>query len=250
MDKLAVSKSHVDGHPVLRLVGALTMLTSAQFDQDVYTELAEFDNVEVVLDVSELKFIDSSGLGSLVRLIQHVKSKDGSIHLAGMRANLLELIYISRLEREFKWYKSVEEAVAALKLAAVEEPAETGEADDGPTDLIEYQQSWVPKLPRAEATHEDKYHSLPEYEGCANYPTWYILQWFRSRREMRRNAIKIIADAPSNEEVGSALHRMVIHEHREVIHQRTLVNGMFGFAMRYVDWEEVAAQLKQMDIIE
>lgn len=232
---------------MLKLIGELTMLTASRFDQVVTSELAVLDQTDVLLDVSELKFIDSSGLGALARLVQQIKLQDGAVHLAGMRANLLELIYISRLEREFKWYKSAAEAVAALRPETSAGSTEL-QRPSGPTGLIEYQQSWIPELPRAETTRHDlsKYHHLPEYEHCVNYPTWYVLQWFRSRQQMRQDALKIIQEATSDVEAGNGLHRMVIHEHREVIHQRTLVNGMFGFAMRYVDWEEVAAQIKRV----
>ncbi len=67
----------------------------------------------VVLDLSPVAFMDSSGLGALVGVLKQC-GRRGDLALAGVNAPVLELLKLTRMDRVFAIHDSVDAAVAAL----------------------------------------------------------------------------------------------------------------------------------------
>ncbi len=68
----------------------------------------------VVLDLREVQFVDSSGIGSLISLLRTIKSNNGQIALAGVTRTVQSVFEIVRLHKLFDIYDNVDEAVKAL----------------------------------------------------------------------------------------------------------------------------------------
>ncbi len=73
------------------------------------------DDVKIVLDLSKIKWMNSSGLGALISSLTSVKNKGGEIRLANITEKVQSLFMITQLVRVFKSYDSVEEAVNSFK---------------------------------------------------------------------------------------------------------------------------------------
>ncbi len=69
----------------------------------------------VVLDLSGVGFINSSGLGLLIGSVNAMQSAGGSLKVAGASEKIRGIIKITKLERLFDMYSTVEEALAAKK---------------------------------------------------------------------------------------------------------------------------------------
>lgn len=69
----------------------------------------------IVLDLSGVNYIDSSGLGTLVGVYSSARSVGADIKLAGLNQRLHDLLQITKLVTVFEVYNTVKEAVAALK---------------------------------------------------------------------------------------------------------------------------------------
>lgn len=69
----------------------------------------------VVLDLSGVQFINSSGLGLLIGGVNAMRSAGGSLKVAGASEKVRTLIKITKLEQIFELYSTVAEAVAASK---------------------------------------------------------------------------------------------------------------------------------------
>lgn len=67
----------------------------------------------VLLDLSEVAFVDSTGLGVLVSLLKRMGS-DGRIAVVGANAAVQRLFQITRLDKLFPHHGSHEDALAAL----------------------------------------------------------------------------------------------------------------------------------------
>ena len=52
---------------------------------------------EVVLQLDQLEFVDSSGLGALMRLVQDARSKGGDLKLCGLPPNVRKVLDLTRL---------------------------------------------------------------------------------------------------------------------------------------------------------
>jgi anti-sigma B factor antagonist len=79
-------------------------------------QLVEQGHRRLVVDMSEVSFIDSSGLGALVSALKALKTqgRNGDIRLAGVQQPVVALLEIIRLQRVFTSYPSVELAVGSF----------------------------------------------------------------------------------------------------------------------------------------
>jgi len=69
--------------------------------------------VFLVLDLSDVEFIDSSGLGALVSTLKTLGGQ-GDLVICGVQKSLLLLFELTRLDRVFRLYYDPKEAVEAL----------------------------------------------------------------------------------------------------------------------------------------
>jgi anti-anti-sigma factor len=68
---------------------------------------------QLVVDLSEVEFCDSSGLSALLIAERKMREHGGVVKLAGLHKKVLTLIKISHLDRAFQIYDSVAKAVKA-----------------------------------------------------------------------------------------------------------------------------------------
>lgn len=79
--------------------------------------LIEEGHRHLVVDLEEVTFIDSSGLGALVSALKTLKRRTGSgdVRLARVQPPVVSLLEIIRLNRVFTSYSSVEQAVQSFQ---------------------------------------------------------------------------------------------------------------------------------------
>lgn len=65
----------------------------------------------LVLDMSNITFVDSAGLGVLLSTMKQIDSIGGSLCLASLHEEVLTLFRLVRMNRIFEIFGSVEEAV-------------------------------------------------------------------------------------------------------------------------------------------
>lgn len=68
------------------------------------------DNMKVVLQLDEVTFVDSSGLGALVRLAHGIRARGGDVKLCGVGPTLVRVLELTNLRSLFEIYESPEEA--------------------------------------------------------------------------------------------------------------------------------------------
>lgn len=68
----------------------------------------------VCLDLSQVEFIDSSGLGALLSCLRQVNGRRGELRLFGLAKPVQALFELVRMHRLFAIYPSREEALATL----------------------------------------------------------------------------------------------------------------------------------------
>jgi len=77
--------------------------------------LLQDDVRKIVLDLGKVKWVNSTGLGTLISVMTSVKNKDGDLRLAHVTEKLESLFMITQLIKVFKTYESVDRAVASFK---------------------------------------------------------------------------------------------------------------------------------------
>jgi anti-sigma B factor antagonist len=82
----------------LRVKGELDALTSSDL-RPALDGLAE--TPEVVVDLTDLRLIDSSGVGALVSLFKRVRENGGNVQFVGAAAQPLAIFKLLRLDQVF-----------------------------------------------------------------------------------------------------------------------------------------------------
>jgi anti-sigma B factor antagonist len=104
--ELSVSRQSVGGYPVVAVSGEV----------DVYSapELMQSGVSTVVVDLSDVAFLDSTGLGALVEARAATTEAGGSLPIVCSHERILKLFTITGLDGVFAIHPTVDEAVAAL----------------------------------------------------------------------------------------------------------------------------------------
>jgi anti-sigma B factor antagonist len=105
-----------DGATVIKPAGkAIDLRVAAEF-RAALLQVIEAGQHRVVVDLGDVTFIDSSGLGALVTALKTLKAltRDGDIRLANVQPPIVALLEIIRLNRVLSSYPSVEEAVESF----------------------------------------------------------------------------------------------------------------------------------------
>lgn len=84
----------------VKLFGEFDIFNSNELKNKL-NELANEKNIDLSLDCENLKFMDSTAIGSLVAVLKNVKSYEGSVILRNLKPNLLKLFRITDLDKVF-----------------------------------------------------------------------------------------------------------------------------------------------------
>lgn len=77
------------------------------------SRLVDEGPIHLILDLSGIDFVDSSGLGALVQLVKKSKDLDGTVQVVA-NPRVLQTVKLVRLEKFLSLRTSVDEAIASL----------------------------------------------------------------------------------------------------------------------------------------
>ena len=81
------------------------------------------DTHTALLDLSNIRFIDSTGLGAILSCFRHQRATGASLVLCGLQATVQNLIRIVNMDRVFWIYPTKESALQELGSEGSDEPA-------------------------------------------------------------------------------------------------------------------------------
>lgn len=73
---------------------------------------------DIVLELDRVDFVDSSGLGAMVRLVQAARAKGKDLKLCGLSPYVRKTLEMTSLISQFETHESVEEAITAAYLGS------------------------------------------------------------------------------------------------------------------------------------
>ena len=85
---------------VIRVAGELDAASTPQL-KPTLGKIADEAPSEVMVDLSNLRLIDSVGLGAIVSLYKAVRSYDGSVSVSGVRDQPLVIFKLMQFDRVF-----------------------------------------------------------------------------------------------------------------------------------------------------
>ncbi len=108
--ELAVERR--DGLAVVRIQGDVDA-GSVDVLRHAIDELLTAGEHRFVVDLSDVPFMDSAGLATLVQLFKRVRIGEGDVRLAGLQPDVLRIFQLVRLTRVFDVYDTAAAAVAS-----------------------------------------------------------------------------------------------------------------------------------------
>ena len=116
-------EERVVGHvTILNIVGRLTIDEAAQHLKNDIEGLISRNRVHVVLNLAQVPYIDSGGLGQLVASYGSVKKAGGAMKLLNVNSRNHDLLSITRLVTVFESFDSEAEAVRSFDTLAAALP--------------------------------------------------------------------------------------------------------------------------------
>ena len=104
----------VNGVEIVKLEGKITIgAGDSQLREVISNALAAGKN-KILLDMSGVTTIDSSGIGELVGSYTTVTNRGGKLKLLHLPAKLNELLHVTQLITVFEVYESEQEALASF----------------------------------------------------------------------------------------------------------------------------------------
>ncbi len=100
---------------VLEFSGELMGGSDLDIFRTVIDKIIEKEQVNVVIDMSHVTWMNSSGLGMLISALTSLRSNGGDIRLANMSERLRRPMEITKLDSVFQDFPSVEEAVKSYQ---------------------------------------------------------------------------------------------------------------------------------------
>jgi anti-sigma B factor antagonist len=77
------------------------------------TALINEGNTKIVLDLSGVDFVDSSGLGAIVTCLK-ILGRKGDLVISGVRNDVMTMFILTRMDRVFQMFPLIEDATKAL----------------------------------------------------------------------------------------------------------------------------------------
>ncbi len=109
---LTITTREAEGRTVVSVAGEIDVYTAPRLREEI-TGLVAAGTYDIVIDMSEVEFLDSTGLGVLVGGLKKVRAHDGSLQLVCNQDRLLKIFRITGLAKVFVIHDTAEAALAA-----------------------------------------------------------------------------------------------------------------------------------------
>jgi len=103
---------------VLDLKGKITLGEGDELLKDKVNSLVNQGHKKIVLNLADVPYIDSAGLGEIVQSYATVTKNGGKLKLLNVTKRIKDLLSITKLLTVFETYESEDEAVRSFSASA------------------------------------------------------------------------------------------------------------------------------------
>ena len=103
---------------VLDVKGKVTLGEGDEMLKDKVNSLVNQGRKKIVLNLAEVPYIDSAGLGEIVRTYTTVSRQGGSLKLLNLTKRITDLLSITKLLTVFETYDSESDAIRSFSASA------------------------------------------------------------------------------------------------------------------------------------
>lgn len=111
---MKIEERSVSGITVLDLKGKMLIGEGDEMLREKINSLVESGKNKVLLNLADVPYVDSAGLGEIVRCYTTVSRKDGKLKLLNLTKRIHDLLSITKLLTVFETYENEEDAVKSF----------------------------------------------------------------------------------------------------------------------------------------
>lgn len=109
---MQITQSKVNDFVTITIEGEVDLNSSPQL-RKVFTDLAEKGSQKIIVNFAKVSYIDSSGLATLIEMMQRLKKGEGKMYLVSMSDKIKGLFEITKLDKLFTICRTQEEVLTA-----------------------------------------------------------------------------------------------------------------------------------------
>ena len=112
---LTIASREVDGVTILDLGGRITLGEGSVQLREAIRDLISKGSKSILLNLSDVNYIDSSGLGELVSAYTTSKKQGANLKLLGLTKKVKDVLQLTKLYTVFDIYADEASAIASYK---------------------------------------------------------------------------------------------------------------------------------------
>lgn len=112
---LKITERKVDGVTVLDLSGRLVLGEETSALRETLKTLANNGHKKILLNMADVHYIDSSGLGALVAGYSTVSAQQGQLKLLNLNGKVHDLLRVTRLLTVFETFDDERKALSSFQ---------------------------------------------------------------------------------------------------------------------------------------
>ena len=109
--ELQLATRHEGDVAVVSALGEVDVFSAPGLDSELDAQIAA-GNARLVVDLSEVSFLDSTGLGVLVKALKHAREADGWLHLVVTSDRIRKIFEITGLDASIPIFDTAQDAIA------------------------------------------------------------------------------------------------------------------------------------------
>lgn len=99
---------------VVKISGEIDVFTSPRL-REMMLGIIDDGGLHLIVDLGEVTFLDSTGLGVLVGVYHRLRARDGSMSFMGVNDRVRRVFHVTQLTKIFVLHGSLEDAIAARR---------------------------------------------------------------------------------------------------------------------------------------
>ena len=115
LEKLKTSTRQVEGVTIVDLSGRITLGEASVVVRDVINDLMGKGNKKILLNLGQVDYIDSSGIGVLVTGFSTVRSQGGELKMVNLSKRIRDLLQITKVYNLFDVKDDEAAAIASFR---------------------------------------------------------------------------------------------------------------------------------------
>ena len=112
---MKIEESKIEDISILHLFDRIDASSSKELKGFVTTRINE-EHTKMLLDMSHVTFIDSSGLGMLITCLKTMNKAGGQLKITSICDNVKTIFDTTRMDRVFEIFENNEDALSSFKL--------------------------------------------------------------------------------------------------------------------------------------